>query len=70
MAEENCSHHPICLKSDLQYEAKKIEYAMDFNYTCEYFTRERLRLVIVSAKVRQILVENKIKAWYEPVLVL
>lgn len=70
MMEKKCRHNPISLKSDLQYEADKLEQAMDFNYTSEYFTRESLRLVVISAKVRRVLIQNKIKAWYEPVLVL
>lgn len=66
-----CGHRELVLKSDMQYEAEKLENALDFNLPYEYNDLCRLRYLVISARVRNALLENNIKLRpLQPVLIL
>lgn len=67
---KDCEHQVLYLRSDVQYEKSKLIGAKDFNYSAEHVDNYRLRVLIVSAKVRNIFRENKIRAWFSPVAIL
>ena len=57
----HCKQETIYLQSDFQYEEEKLANAKDFNLTCEYLDNWHLRSIVVSAKVRNLFNENKIR---------
>lgn len=65
----SCGHGTIYLRSDLQYERKKLEGAMDFNLTAEILNNDQIPALVVSAKTRKVFREHK-GGWarYTPVL--
>jgi len=65
-----CGHSVIYLRSDIQYERKKLVEVRDFNLTNEFVNNSRLRQIIVSARVRQIFKHNKIYAGFFPVAII
>ena len=66
-----CKQETILLQSDLQYEEEKLANAKDFNLTCEYLNNWNLRGIVVSAKVRNLFNENKIRVCrFTPVAIL
>ena len=65
-----CGHYRVYLDSEVQYEREKLDGAMDFNLTHEYVNNGRSQKLIVSAKVRTLFKENKIRAHFTPVSLL
>lgn len=65
-----CRHSVVYLRSDIQYERKKLDEVRDFNLTNEFVDNSRLRQIIVSARVRQIFKHNKIYAGFFPVAII
>jgi len=65
---KKCGFDRIYLRQPLEYEKEKLNGAMDFNFTCEYFNNDNARVLVVSSKVKQICKENKIFARFEPIL--
>lgn len=63
----SCGHRTLYVDSDYQYERGKLSQAKDFNLTHEYINNDEMRQIIVSARVRKILQQNKIYCWYFPV---
>jgi len=57
----NCSHDTFYLRSDLQYEREKLKNAFDINQTFEHLNNWRIRELVVSAKVRNLLKSNKLR---------
>lgn len=65
---EVCGHRITYLQSDLRYEAEKLEGAMDFNLTTEYLNNSRARELVISARARRVLQQNRVRVYrYEPV---
>lgn len=69
-APEKCGHRIVYLQSDIQYEREKLSGAKDFNLTQEHLNNWQLREVIVSARARKVLQQNKIFCRYLPVLLI
>lgn len=67
---KECGHQVIYLRSDIQYERDKLKNALDFNLSQEYVDNFRLRVIIVSAKVRKLFMQNKVHAGFFPVAIL
>lgn len=65
-----CGHRIIYLDSDIQYEREKLSEAKDFNLTQEYLNNWMMRHVIVSARAKKVLQQNKITCHYIPVLLI
>jgi hypothetical protein len=65
-----CGHQVVYLRSDAQYEREKLAGAKDFNLSVEYVDNDRSRVIIVSARVRNLFEKNKIRAMFSPVAVL
>jgi len=67
---KECGHQVVYLRSDLQYEREKLSGAQDFNLTCEYLNNYRMREIVVSAKVRNLFKEHRIRAHCAPITLL
>ena len=67
---KDCEHQVVYLRSDVQYERGKLVGAKDFNLSTEYIDNYRLRVLIVSAKVRNLFKQNKVHARFSPVAIL
>jgi len=65
-----CGHQVVYLRSDLQYEKEKLYKAKDFNLSSEYVNNDRLQVIIVSQKVRNIFRQHKIRAGFFPVAII
>lgn len=58
----------VFIRSEMMYHKEEIEKFKDFNLTCEYINAYEIRQLIVSAKVREMLLKHKIKVVrWEPV---
>ncbi len=69
--EPKCEHRELGLASDMQYEAEKLKGALDFNLPYEHVEFVQARRLVVSARVRKVFLENKIRVMeLEPVLIL
>ena len=73
--EDGCNHCNIprvTLFDILYYDQKTLDKALDFNLTCEWIGGGRFpnRWIVVSQKVRQIILKNKLlrKGCFEPIL--
>ena len=67
---KDCGHQVVYLRSDVQYEAEKLKDAKDFNLSYEYVDNFRLRVIIVSARVRKLFQQHKIHAGFFPVAII
>lgn len=67
---EKCGFDKIYLRQPLEYEKEKLNGALDFNFTYEYFNNDKARVLVVSSKVKKICRENKIFAVFKPILLL
>jgi hypothetical protein len=67
---KECGHQVVYLRSDIQYEREMLSRALDFNLTEEYINGYRERLVVVSAKVKKLLIQNKAYAGFFPVAII
>ena len=65
-----CSHDVTFLRSDLQYERQKLDNAKDFNLTYEHINNYRIRQIVVSAKVKKLFNEHRIRVRFTPVAIL
>ncbi|MBQ6700824.1 MAG: hypothetical protein IJM98_09230 [Oscillospiraceae bacterium] len=65
-----CGYRTTYLESDIQYESEKLDNAFDFNLTKEYVNNDWNRYLVVSAKVRKVFKENKIRVGFKPVTLL
>lgn len=67
---EKCGHQVVYLRSDIQYEKEKLIGMQDFNLTKEFVNNYRLRQIVVSSKVRNLFLQNKVNAAFTPVAIL
>ncbi|MDD2401017.1 MAG: hypothetical protein PHD60_02180 [Clostridia bacterium] len=67
---KDCGDNVIYLRSDCQYERKKLANAQDFNLTYEYIDNFRERKIIVSEKVRKLFQSNKLYVAFTPVAII
>jgi hypothetical protein len=68
---DECGHHNPYIRSDIQYEREKLINAQDFNVSFEYlFGNRKYKVIIVSAKVRKLFMQHKIRAWFTPVTII
>jgi len=68
---DECGHHNPYLRSDIQYEREKLNDAKDFNLSSEYlYGLRRYQEIVVSAKVRKLFIQRKIRAGFTPVAIL
>jgi hypothetical protein len=67
---EKCGFDIKYLRQPLEYEKGKLNGALDFNFTYEYFNNDKARVLVVSSKVKKICRENKIFAVFKPILLL
>lgn len=67
---QECGHQILYLRSDIQYEAHKLNDACDFNLTHEYLDNYRTQEIIISNRVRECFRHHKIRAGYFPVALL
>ena len=65
-----CDFDTIYLRSDIRYDKETFETSFDFNLTNEYLDNDRNRYIVVSAKVRKVFKENKIRIGFKPVTLL
>ncbi|MBQ7124662.1 MAG: hypothetical protein IJO01_08665 [Oscillospiraceae bacterium] len=65
-----CGHRTTYLRSDIRYDKESFETNFDFNLTKEYLDNDWNQYIIVSAKVRQVFKENKIRIGFKPVTLL
>ncbi len=65
-----CNYCTTYLESDIQYESEKLDSALDFNLTKEYVNNDRNRYLVVSAKVRKVFKENRIRIGFNPITLL
>lgn len=67
----SCNHETVYLRSDLQYKKEALQSAKDFNLTREHLDNWNLRSIVVSARVRNLLKEYKMKVGrFIPVAIL
>ena len=67
---KECGHQILYLRSDIQYEAHKLNDACDFNLTHEHVDNYRTQEIIISNQVRECFKHHKIRAGYFPVTLL
>lgn len=67
---KTCGFDTTYLIRPLEYEKEKLDSALDFNFTYEYFNNSQERILVVSSKVKKICRENKIFAVFKPILLL
>ena len=67
---KTCGFDTTYLIRPLEYEKEKLDSALDFNFTYEYFNNSQERSLVVSSKVKKICRENKIFAVFKPILLL
>lgn len=61
---ETCGKpHTVYLYSDAQYEREKLKNAKDINFSCELVNNYHLPVLIVSAKLRNLLKEHKVRVY-------
>lgn len=65
-----CGYRTTYLESDIKYESEKLDNTLDFNLTKEYVNNYWNRELVVSAKVRKVFKENKIRVDFKPVTLL
>jgi hypothetical protein len=65
-----CGHQVMYLRSDVQYERKKMHNVRDLNLSAEYVDNFRLQEIIVSQKVRKLFKEYRIHVGFFPVALL
>ena len=56
-----CGHWRKYVRSPLKYNRHSLDNAKDFNLTCEYVDIEREREIIISKKVRDVFLQQKLK---------
>lgn len=66
----SCGHRTLYVDSDYQYEREKLSQAKDFNLTHEFINNNEMQQIIISARVRKVLQQNKIYCWCFPVLLI
>jgi hypothetical protein len=66
----HCGYYRTHLFGPLEYERKKFEGALDFNFSNEIIDNFMQRQLVVSAKVKQVFRENKIHAIFRPIVIL
>jgi len=69
-AKHECEHRYLYLRSDVKYERKALDNALDFNLSEEYVDGYRMRVVVVSAKVRKLFMHHKVYAGFFPVAII
>ena len=62
-----CGHQILYIRSELQYPKEIINSLSDFNFTQEYIGNFQEQQLVISARVRKVFLENKIRMRYEPV---
>lgn len=67
---KTCGHEIVYLQSELRYEEDKLSGAKDFNITEELVDNWLIPSLVVSAKVRQVFRNNKIRVFFRPVTVI
>lgn len=67
---KKCGHHVRYLLSDIKYNRHSLEHATDFNLSCEYVNNFRERCVVVSKRVRDVFLKNKVKVKFNPVQII
>lgn len=67
---QDCGHSIVYCDSELMYDENVLLNIKDFNCTYEHLSNYRSKEVVVSAKVRRVFKENKIRAIFEPVTII
>lgn len=67
---KTCGYCATYIRSNPRYEKEKVSTAKDFNLTYEYYNNDKKRNLIISAKVRKVFKENKIRVGFKPVTLL
>ena len=67
---DDCGYQITYLYGTPAYEREKLEGALDFNWSHEIFNNWNQRKIIVSAKVKQVFRENKIRAYFRPIYIM
>ncbi len=67
---KTCGHCTTYLRSEIRYEREKLQNALDFNLAKEYVDNWDTQEIIVSAKVRKVFKENKIRIRFDPITLL
>lgn len=67
---KTCGYCLTYIRSNPRYEENNLITAKDFNLTQEYYNNDKAREIIVSAKVRKVFKENKIRVGFKPVTLL
>lgn len=67
---EKCGHQVVYFRSGCKYEKEKLEGAQDFNLSQEHVDDFRLQEIIVSARVRKIFKQNKLRVGFFPVEII
>ncbi len=65
-----CGYRTVYLRSDMRYKKESFKTNFDFNLTQEYLDNDWNRYIIVSAKVRRVFKENKVRVGFKPVTLL
>jgi len=67
---QQCEHHIVYLRSDIQYEKEHLHDACDFNLTREYLDNFRMQKIVVSRRVRECFQKAKIRVGYFPIVLI
>lgn len=64
-----CEHKVLFLDSNLYYDKDAFKNAKDFNLTNEYFNNDRMRQLVVSAKVKKAMSKKRLNVHFSPILI-
>ena len=67
-----CSEHcRLYMYGEIFYHRRDIHDMKDFNITCEYINNDETYQLIVSNRVRKMLIENKVRVYhYTPIVII
>ena len=65
----DCGQPDIYLRSPIKYKKEALQEAKDFNLTCEHVNNIYERQLVVSKRVRDFIIENKVYSGFDPIIV-